>query len=1045
MSEFLCPSCQTLVRETDRFCSSCGAKLSADAQARSRFMTVTFIDLAGSTALTESIGGEAMFELTAAYQKLCNQMITDAGGYVARNMGDGILAYFGYPQAMKDSAQTAVSTAQAVVSRVAKMRAPGGVPLGASAGVATGWVVVGEMHEGMPAQETLAIGDTVNMAARLQANATVGTVAISDNVRDLIDPAAHRFEPAGTAEFKGLSEPVAVWTALEATTQSDGTNMVGRGVALSALQDNWTASASGTLRCVTVTAPGGLGKTTLVRHFMETLGDDVAPMILTGQAHQAHQSFACFGRLVRRLAGLKPDQASRQVAQLESWAPEDTAGGLALLLGLDPTPLAPVVRFARIKQALSDLLTSLTGTGHQLLFIEDAHWLDEASVEMLNELTDLLADRPLMILSARRPDGAAVATDKVVEVDLEALSSAEALAMIDMLDPASRIAGSTRKEIVLQARGIPLFIKHMTLAVAERPDTGDLSHVPASLVEAVLERVEGVRNALPLVESAAILGQNFRLDVLAEMLTEPIEHVRLQAGLLVARNVLSDRDGTSFAFDHAVIREVISKSLLTKRRRDLHETAYDCYMRLAPEVAETDPKRMGEHLLGAGRNIEAIPMLLAASRLAMMRAELGECQRLIETAQAALDGIDDEQIAGRLEMAVQFTLGTSLVQSRGFGDPSVGAAYDRALSLCLTYHGKSEEEFQMAWGIWAHKVVVGETDDAERMVERMEEIAQIDEGFDVLANSARSLLSWNLGDYETQDDSYRRVRRLYDFPKHRMQAISYSMDSLGQVLLFQAHRRWIVGDYAGFRKALEDVFEHEARLKLPFLRPYVHIFGRGPYTYCPTDAEYRKRIEEATAFAHEIGQPFWIMSGNMWLAQSTFQQQGAEAALEPLVAALEGVHASGMRFVTGLFEATAALALAQTGQLEAARECIAPALAEVEAGRNNMYAPEILRQYALTEALTSDPDRRLIRTTLDKARGMARRQGARAWQAMIAASEARLRLENHDEQSVRSDLEQTLAAIKTPEMTGHPALSFFDTGSGVDQGAPLEVQNTVAS
>ncbi len=258
-----CTSCGEQIGPQARFCPSCGTRLGQATPARSRYMSVLFCDLVASTALNEAIGDEAMFSLLGQYQDLCRKIVVAEGGYVAKFMGDGMLAYFGFPGAMKNSAGSAVSAALSIIEAAAGLVAPGGVRPSASAGVATGWMVVGDAHASPDARETLAIGGTVNMAARLLAATRPGTVAVGDEVCRKLDPSSFARSFLGLHSLKGFANPVAVWAVTRDASPAALPEFVGRDSAMADLAAIWRAVRAGEVRAVEVVAPGGFGKTTL--------------------------------------------------------------------------------------------------------------------------------------------------------------------------------------------------------------------------------------------------------------------------------------------------------------------------------------------------------------------------------------------------------------------------------------------------------------------------------------------------------------------------------------------------------------------------------------------------------------------------------------------------------------------------------------------------------------------------------------------------------------------------------------------------------------
>ncbi|MFV0360437.1 AAA family ATPase, partial [Tropicimonas sp.] len=868
MNAAVCPACSSALVRGARFCSSCGTRVVERGVAHSRYMTVLFCDLAGSTSLTGAVGDEAMFGIITRYHEICQDATTRHGGFVAKYMGDGVLAYFGYPNTMKNSAVPAVAAALEIVERTRRVRVPGKGRLSASAGVATGWMVVGDANPGTHAAEALAIGGTVNLAARLQAEAGMGRVAVSSETGRRLEAADVTLLPLGARPIRGFAQPVEVWLVNSAESGVRQNAFVGRDEHRSELRAIWETVRSGGTAAAEIRAPGGFGKTALAQSFLAETIDENAVLTLACESHRRDQSFACFRPFVCSLAGLDTG-ASREAQRelLAEWAPEGAERGLALLCDLEASQPAPVVRNELVAEALVAVLRATVSDVPTVLLLEDAHWLDAASARFFGELPRRLAGSPLMLLMTRRPEGIAVRCPGLVRRDLERMENEHAHRIVEILDPGGILAPAVRAQIVARAAGVPLFLEHMTKAVIERPGGDPASTIPTTMIEALLERFDHLGDTRALVDAAAVLGAEVDIDVLAAMVGKDTAEVSGQIAQLVRRGILTPGGNGAVAFDHALIRDAAMRVLLNSQRLELHRRALDAYSAVAPERLEASPVAAARHLMGAGDHAAAIPKLVEAAQAAMTRGELAEAVRLLEWAESGLGELPATDAArDGLEMLVKFSLGLALVQHRGFGDASVAEAYGRALELCLAGVRRGENEFRIAWGIWAHYMVAGETGRTEHLNQRMEDLARDEPTLEVLAASARSVLACNQGQFDLQEEMVTRVKRLYLPYLHRRQAISYSQDSLELALLFQVHGRYIAGDLPGWEAALQAALEHETFLDLPYLAPYIRIYSRGAFTYALSEVGYRAALEEAVALAAEMAQPFWVTAGNLWLA-----------------------------------------------------------------------------------------------------------------------------------------------------------------------------------
>ncbi len=756
--------------------------------------------------------------------------------------------------------------------------------------------------------------------------------------------------------------------------------------------------------------------------YLAQVANDHEIFEIRGLRHRRDESLASLKIFVQDLAGITAAMdGAAQRDRLAAFAPEGTAAGLALLLGVETDPVAPLVRQARIAQALGGLMQTTIGAGRAVLFVEDAHWIDPDTRALLDGLPAALQDQAALLIATRRPEGAALWPGRATVIDLATLPEDEAQAMLDRLDRGGDLPADIRAGIVQRAQGVPLYLEHIARAVLERPDTQSAAALPDTMIEALLERFDRPGESLPLVEAAAVLGPVVRVDVLAQMLGQPIGPVSDQIAALVRRGLFTQDNAGAVTFEHALVRDAVLETLLSAQRVALHARALAGWEVVAPAELAADPATAARHLLGAARPAEAIPHLVGAAKRAIQTGALGEAMASLTTAMTALDDVPAGAARDHHEMIIRFFVGSTLVQTRGFADAAVNAAYQRALDLCLAHAGGSETEFQIIWGIWAHMLVVGETTTAARMTARMDAIVRDLPAQAVLASSAHGVNAFTLGALDAQERDWAQTDAAYDIAQHGLQAVTYLMDARELALLFRIHGRYIAGDLPGWRAAMAEAAAHEARLGLPFLAPYIRVFGTAPQCYATPETDIRPALEAATALAGEMGQPFWQLSGSLWLAADKVRREGHAAALPDQRAVVAMCHAAGLRLTMAYHEALLARSLAETGQHDAAAAMIARARAAIAAGQDRIYLPEVLRQQAEIMRLAQPQVTDGVADLLDAARGVSARAGARAWGALIAGSQARLIAQRDGAEAADRWLAQELGALALPGSADHPA------------------------
>lgn len=1011
-----CEGCGAELMPQARFCAICGRAVRTAAAARAHYMSVLFCDLKGFTPLTERLGDEAMFELIRRFHALCRSTVADHGGMVAKFMGDGMLAYFGYPTPDRNSPATAVRAAADILAG-ATLRADG---VSASAGVATGWMVIAEDDPAGAASEALAVGSTVNLAARLQSEAAVGQIVVAEETRRRLDSGQFRLLPQGRRRLRGLDAPVEIWTASPTQARSTAKTFIGREDALARLDAVWAEVGTAGLRVCEVRAPGGYGKSALAAHFVANRVSESQRLEIAAERHLQHQGFACFRVLVRAVFGLHAGLSAAEArAILQQRTPAEAADGLIDLMGLSAAPVPAPVRQPRIAAALTVFLAGLVGHTPTILLFEDAHWMDPDTAALLPDLAAALADRPLLVLVTRRPVTGAPLPDATV-VELAELDSRDAARLLDRIDPEGRIGVPERRALTRRASGVPLYLEHMACAVLERT-SGHAEAVPTTILEALLERLESMGDARSLVEAIAVLGTDVRLDLLARMLDEPPGALRSRISTMIGRGLLQIVADGTVSFDHVLVGEAILGTILSARRRELHARALAAYAAVDPDRLERDPTIAAQHLAGAGRMPEAIPAMLEAAKAQMAAGELRDAADLVRRARDALPEVPDPALRERLEMGVQFLLGVALIQISGFDDPAVGEAYGRAMQLCLDIGGSGEAEFQIAWGIWAHSTLVGDMIVAARMRQRMDEIATECPELAVLAASAHALDHAREGDFARQQAAMAHTRALYAPERDGLRAVTYSMDPLEMALLFEIHCRYVAGDTPAWEAAQAEAWAHAERLGLDFLGPYIAVFGNAPHTYAPGDEAAIARIRAGVAHAAEIGQPFWVIAGQQWLAMDAAWRDGPARSIETLRTEVDRAAQMRQTITLGYFQARLAEACARLGLAEEARMRIAAAESEVARGRCGIHEPEILR--LKSEALwhCGAADAAAVRALLDEADALAARRGMQAWRWLVAASRAGVTAHDNSAARAATILAADLDALATPDCERHPA------------------------
>lgn len=731
----LCARCQQDNPDAARFCNQCGAPLAAAAAPELKRLTVLFCDLVGSVELAGRLDPEDWHALLAAYQAAAGEAIRRHHGHVAQHLGDGLVAYFGYPLAGEDDAVRAVRAALELVRDVAALPVPGpGRPLEVRVGLHTGAVVMGHVAAG--GAEYLAVGDTPNLAARIQALAPAGAVLLSPATRALVE-AGVRCVDLGEFALKGVAAPMRLHRALALRDAHghDGSKhgaspFLGREHELDLLSRRWRESAAAGCSVLLRGEPG-IGKSRLaheLRAVVRRAGAD--SWTLRCSAHGANTPFAPLAQFLNHamaLAGAAQPSADALGRVLEAVGVRDdaVAAPLRALLGVrlptDPAPSAQALR-ERTFAAATAVLRTMSAHRHTLILVEDLHWADPSTLEWLERV--LAADLPpgLMLLLLARPefDPEWVRGPRVERMALDACGAQEAAALVTALDPEHALGAEAVARIVERADGNPLFLEEFTRCALEAQG----EEIPLTLQEQTMARLDRLGRARQVLQHAAVIGRHFTRRQLraASGLADAELDDGLKRGIDAHMVRPLDGRGEAFAFRHALLRDAAYASLLRSARQACHARVAQAILAEDPAGARDQPELLAHHYTEAGELPSAIAHWLAAARQALGRSACVEAAAHARTALRLLGDPGDSQAALAQELQLHLVLAPALMAVRGMLDPQVQQAYARARALCLRL-GNSPKLLVPLWGLWAYELMRGEIEHARDVAGQLRSLA----------------------------------------------------------------------------------------------------------------------------------------------------------------------------------------------------------------------------------------------------------------------------------------------------------------------------------
>lgn len=659
-----CPTCGFVNEPEANFCGGCGQAVKAPAPspeppsacpstvrhevagAEHRQITVMFCDLVGSTELSEKLEAEQLREVIHDFQEACREAIARFDGFIARYMGDGILAYFGYPQAHEQDAERAVRASLRIVEAIAglndKIGDDGrreGVALAVRVGIATGPVITGDVVGEGAAEEKTVVGRTPNLAARLQALAEPNTVMTAAATRQLTD-GLFAYEDLGRRHVKGFAEPVQVWrvlraketeTRFEATHMARLTPLVGREEEIEVLLRRWRRARKGEGQVVLLCGENGVGKSRLVQALRERIAAD--PHIrLRYQCSPYFTGGALYpvvGQLARAARLVPDDTPQRKLDKLEamlSWGTDEVETAAPLFADLlsipaggryPPRDLGPEQRTERILTALIKQMEGLALRQPLLVVFEDAHWIDPTSLELLDRAIERTPALPILMIVTFRPDFAPpwLGQSHVTLLTLNRMTRRHCMAVAERVAGGKKLPEEIVDQIVAKTDGVPLFIEELTKMVldsavlAEETDRYVLARplpslaIPTSLRDSLMARLDQMGAVKQIAQIAAAIGHQFTSRLLEAVSPLSGDELRNALKRLVKAGVLVQRGAephTVYAFKHTLIQEMAYESLLKSKRRELHRKIARALKDDFPEVAESQPELLAYHVMQAG-------------------------------------------------------------------------------------------------------------------------------------------------------------------------------------------------------------------------------------------------------------------------------------------------------------------------------------------------------------------------------------------------------------------------------------------------------------
>ena len=1013
--------------------TSSAPSASPEDRAERRQVTVMFSDLVGSTALSARMDPEDLREVISAYQKCVAETVQRFGGFVAKYMGDGILIYFGYPQAHEDDAERAVRAGLELVAAVGGLQTH--APLQTRVGIATGLVVVGDLIGSGASQEQAIVGETPNIAARLQGIAEPNGIVIAESTHKLVGN-LFELEDLGAKDLKGISGPVRAWVVVrpssaesrfEAFHASGLTELVGREEELELLLRRWSKAKSSQGQVVLLSGEAGIGKSRLTAALLEAVASEPHTRLRNFCSPQ-HTDSALYPIIVRieRAAGFarddtpqtKLDKLDALLAQSSTPAHDATLFADMLSLPNDGRypvlDLTPQQRRQRTLEALVAQIAALSRQNQLLMIFEDAHWADPTSLELFSRVVDKIQTLRVLLIVTFRPefDPPWIGRPYVTALTLNRLAEREISAMIDRVVGNKGLPANIRQDIIERTDGIPLFVEEMTKAVLEAESESASERtaaavpsralaVPASLHASLMARLDRLGSAKEVAQTGAAIGREFSHALLATVARKSEAEVNSALDRLVAAGLLF-RQGVpphaTYLFKHALVQDAAYSTLLREPRRALHARIVETLENQFTEITETRPQLLARHATEAGQIEKAAVLWGRAGQRSQERSALVEAAEQFRRALDQMASLPSTAVLRSEQIRLQVALTTSLMHVRGFAASQTRAAAEQARLLIEQAEARGEPPedplllLSVLYSFGTANILAFNRDVCcdfatyvFALAERRRAKVPLMFGHDLMGASSL----W-AGDFALSRDHFKQGIALYDPAEDRSLVTRFGHDVGVVMLSMRIFPNWVLGypeaALAGVGQALKDAREIGHALTLMFAL----VWALNAHFYRGNYATAEALADELVALADEKGSALWKAFGIVFQGRLMALTGKPADAVELINAGLAAWRSTGATVFTPMWLSYLASAHAGLQHFDDAWRCSGQAITAIETHKERWCEAEVNRIAGEIALQSPERDTSKAEAYFERALAVAYQQKAKSWELRAAMSLARL-------------------------------------------------------
>jgi class 3 adenylate cyclase/predicted ATPase len=1006
---------------------------SHEVSAERRPIAVMFCDLVGSTALASRLDAEDWRGLVNAYLDEASAAVTGLGGHVLKRLGDGLMALFGYPTAQENDAERAVRAALAIQRALAELNrnneGAGKPALAARIAIDTGPAVLDAGGE--------IFGAVANVAARAQALAEPGSVVVTARVQRQV---AGLFvaEERGNHELKGVPEPVILYRIVRASGggrrggQRHLTPLVGREEELAMLMRRWERGRQGDGQLVTIVGEPGLGKSRLIEEFHTGLRDvphtwvewSCSQLLQNTPLHPVTE----WGR--QRFGGTDVP-AERRLADLENTLtliklnPAENVPLLAPLLDM-PLPkervltLAPEELRRRQLAALTNWAVASAKVQPLVLAIEDIHWADPTTLDLLRGIAERGALAPLFVLITARPEFRPPWSIRSHHgmILLAPLDRQQVRDMVSELAARHALSNEVIDGVTERTGGVPLFIEEVTRLLLERGEQGGIQAIPPTLQQSLMARLDRLGPAREVAQVGAVIGRGFSYGLLRAV--AGIDDAPLQAALekLAESDILLVQGlppQSDYRFKHALIQDAAYENLLKSRRQALHRSVAETLRDHFADTAAAEPELLAHHFTRAGLTEAAVEWWGKAGLQSLERSALIEAMEQLTRALAQIAALPGTPTLRREQIKLQVALITPLIHIKGHAAPETKAAAERARLLIEQAEalGEPPEDplalFSVLYSFWVANIAAFNGDVLRNLAVQFLALAEKHGATVPLMVGHRSMgLSLvHTGEIAEGRVHLDRAIALYDPAKHRLLATRFGQDTRITILSYGSLVQWLLGYPEAALADAEQALKEAREIRQAAALMYALIFTSLTHMLCGNYAAASAQSDEVVALASEKGALLFKAIGILNQGCVLPLTGKAADAVQMITSGITALRSTGATFRLPLYLPYLATAYAELGQFDDAWRCIAEAMTAIETTKETWFEANVCRMAGKVALKAPEPDAPKAEVFFERALAVARAQQAKSWELRAAMSMARL----WRDQGKRDEARELLAPV----------------------------------